>query len=173
MACIVVFSSVKKGEESLCLLPNEYEKEVGYMYSFLNTNISDFLCRNVDNELKKFSSNLNGKPISILFLSENFCPDCVNKIMTTYNNIPEEKPRLFIVFNDITIRELSFRQEIFKDVICLSSQGTTEYMLAPQTLMYVDKNNLILNMMFLSNTQDVDLSDLFFKHTQNHFTHEK
>lgn len=124
----------------------------------LMTKLSDFV--SIDSDGIEFMFNQRiFNPSLVLVLSEEFCPQCVETIVDKYLNCSGAKPSLYVVFNNISLRELSFRQSVFKDIPCFSSLTSIEQSLSSHSLFYVDENRYILNAIFLDDVSHVGEDD--------------
>ncbi len=174
MSGLIIISSVKIKQANITIaaLENHLTDNQNKCLYLLNKKLSDFICIDTDNN-KILFSNITQTPSIILLLSEDFCPDCIETILSTYKASCFNSPKLYIVFEKLTARELSFRQEIFNDIACLSaSSHFEEQELSPQTLLYVDQDSFILNVLPTFYENDTTYYNIFFSNVSAHFNND-
>lgn len=105
----------------------------------------------------------------VLFLSNDFCPSCIEQLMNAYDNIRNRIP-IFIVFENISIRELNFRSEVFENAMCYSTETwpfAKEHL--NQILLYVGDNSCILGNLIPFDGMNSSLYEIFFNKASLHY----
>ena len=132
--------------------------------------IQNFILRDVNGNTVLFDKAVPDSSV-VLFLSEDFCPICVDSLMSSYSRVLSDILPVYIVFNNISVKELNFRSEIFDGALCFSTinaDGTAEeFFQCSQLLLYIE--NMRVNQVLIPYSGlSTDAYYVFFEKLSNY-----
>lgn len=133
------------------------------MNSFQMSYLQNFVIDNKHGERQIFSKVIK-QPSLVLFISEDFCPICIETIMKEYYLSASDTP-LFVIFNNISKRELRFRSDVFNDATCLSMPAENlfyENLQTSQLLLYLSEDMYIEGVLAPFSGMNEDVYKSFF-----------
>lgn len=140
-------------------------------YLILN-NLNEIVCLDVEGN-KTLLSNYITNPTIIMLLSENSCSICVENAMAAFDNVfgTGIKPEILVLYKNLSLRELNFRNEIFSEAKCFSVLGEPlEFGVNEQILLFVDGNMLIRNALLPFTGMSEDMYNTFFQNIKNYIS---
>lgn len=109
------------------------------------SSVPEFACKDI-NDKDLLLTNIIHEPTFILALTEDFCSICVDSIINAYNEYRREDIPLIIIFNQIALRELHFRNEVFSKIECYSSlSDISKIGFSGQAILFVTDDLVIRN----------------------------
>lgn len=133
------------------------------MNVFQMSYLQDFVVDNDDGERLLFRKVVK-QPSYVLFLSEDFCPICIETLMEEYSLSASDVP-LFVIFNNIPQRELKFRNNVFDNATCFSMPADNlfyENLRISQLLLYLSEDMYIEGVLAPFNGIKKDAYETFF-----------
>lgn len=140
------------------------------MNLFQMTYLRDIAIEDNQGKQSLLSKNIT-TPSLILFLSENYCPSCLESIMISYSDMTDSFP-MIIIFNNISMRELHFRSSIIDETTCYSLIGEFPFDI-PQALFFTDRSMYIYGTLIPYNGIALNEYSIFFSKCKNYETFPK
>ena len=137
------------------------------MNLFQMTYLTDIAIEDAHGRQSLLSKNVT-TPSLILFLSENYCPSCLESIMMSYSDKTDPFP-MIIIFNNISLRELHFRSSIINETTCYSLIGEMPFDIT-QALFFTDSSMYIYGTLIPYNGIDQNEYSIFFSKCRNYET---
>lgn len=157
-------SNGKVGNDSIAV---SSEKIIYSTNKLLLSRMPEMVCMDIDGNSLLLSREIH-EPTFILVLSEDFCSICVEDIIDSFRECIGNRLPLKVIFKDITLRELNFRNEVFSDAECFSLQNDLlELELSSQSLFLLSENLLIKNVILPFSGMSKDAYDVFFHNSKN------
>lgn len=172
--CLIKIKNYKKLlSEIQIYYENVATTEVLYNTNYLIlNNLNEIVCLDVEGN-KTLLSNYITNPTIIMLLSENSCSICVENAMAAFDNVfgTGIKPEILVLYKNLSLRELNFRNEIFSEAKCFSVlEEPLEFGVNEQILLFVDGNMLIRNALLPFTGMSEDMYNTFFQNIKNYIS---
>lgn len=170
ISVFVAINAQEKMKISFLTMHHQSISSAHNMNLFQMTYLTDIAIE--DNQgIQSLLSNNITTPSFILFLSENYCPSCLESIMMSYSVMTDSFP-MIIVFNNISLRELHFRSSIIEETTCYSLIGEYPFDI-PQALFFTDRSMYIYGALIPYNGIAQNEYSIFFSKCKNYETFPK